>query len=71
MRRNPLRNLHQQRVADRMRVVIVDVLEIVDVDEGERKARHRPVVGEKLLDVFLNRGAVRQRGKIVEIGALR
>ena len=34
----PLRQLDQQRIADRMAVIVVDVLEIVDVEKGERKA---------------------------------
>ena len=33
----PLGNLDQQRVADRMAVIVVDVLEIVDVEERQRE----------------------------------
>ena len=66
-----LRNLDQERVADRMRVVVVDVLEIVDVDEGERESRLVMRFGEQLFDVVLNQRAIRQPGQVVEIGTLR
>ena len=36
-RAEPLGDFHQQRVADRVAVIVVDVLEIVDVEEGERE----------------------------------
>ena len=33
----PLGHLHQQRVADRVAVIVVDMLEIVDVEKGQRE----------------------------------
>src|ERR1700730_3303507 len=36
--RDPLRYLDEQPVADRVTVIVVDVLEIVDVEEGERES---------------------------------
>ena len=38
---DPLRHLHQQRVADGVGIVVVDVLEIVDVEKRQRKPRRR------------------------------
>ncbi len=35
--RNPSRNLHQQRIADGMIVIIVDVLEVIEIDECQRE----------------------------------
>src|SRR6202021_3241939 len=71
IRRDALRHLHQQRVADGVRIVVVDVLEIVDVEKRQRKPRRRLRAGQQLLDVFLDQGAVRQSGQVVEIGASR
>ena len=68
---DPLRHLHQQRVADRVRIVVVDVLEIVDVEKRQREPRRRLRARQQLLDVLLDQGAVRQSGQVVEIGASR
>ena len=71
IRGDPLRHFHQQRVADRVRIVVVDVLEIVDVEKRQREPRRRLRAGQQLLDVLLDQGAVRQSGQVVEIGASR
>ena len=63
--------LLQQRVADRVAVVVVDVLEIVEVDEGDREAPRALVAADRLLDALLDQGAVGQAGQVVEIGAPR
>ena len=68
---DPLRHLHQQRVADRVRIVVVDVLEIVDVEKRQGEPRRRLRAGQQLLDMLLDQGAVRQSGQVVEIGAPR
>ena len=68
-RRQALRHLHQQRVAGGVAVVVVDVLEVVDVEEGERKAR-RVAQAQEMIGVLLDQLAVRQTGQVVEIGAL-
>ena len=67
----PLRHLDQQRVADGMRIIVVDVLEI-SMSRNASANRGRPAaVSEKLFNVLLDQRSVRQPGQIVEIGALR
>ena len=43
----PLGHLHQQRVADRVAVIVVDMLEIVDVEKGQREMALRAVALQK------------------------
>ena len=72
IRRDPLRHLHQQRVADGVRIIVVDVLEIVDVEKRQAQtAATVSALRQQLLDVLLDQGAVRQAGQVVEIGAPR
>src|SRR5262249_36781856 len=67
---DPLGDLDQQRVADGVAVIVVDVLEIIEINEGQRKAR-RVAVAQQLFDALLNQHAVRQSGQSVEISAPR
>ena len=62
-----LGDLQEQRVADGVAVVVVDVLEIVQVDEGERKPVLRLAQNE--VDALADENAVRQAGQIVEVDA--
>src|SRR4029078_6586712 len=55
--RNPRRPLDQQRVADGMTVIVVDVLEIVDVDERQREAAVFALALENLLDMLADERA--------------
>ena len=66
--RQALRHLDQQRIAGGVAVVVVDVLEVVDVEEGEREA-WRVGQAEQVAGVLLDQLAVRQVGELVEIGA--
>ena len=45
----PLRQLDQQRIADGVAVIVVDVLEIVDVEKGERETLALPSRASRLL----------------------
>ena len=66
-----LRHLHQQRIADRVAVIVVDVLEIVDVEEGEREACVSLANGlplQQLVDAMLDHPPRRQAGQFVIIG---
>lgn len=66
MRCDALHKFHQQRVADGVAVEIVDVLEIVDVDEGKREA---PVAArENGFDALADEAAVGQPGQFVVVG---
>jgi len=49
-------DLHQQAVAHRMSVIIVDVLEIIDVDEGQREFRLGAIALDQVLDAFFQQG---------------
>ncbi len=69
--RDPRRDLDQQRVADGMTVVVVDVLEIVEVDERQREAAVFALALENVLDMLADERAFRQAGQLVEIGAPR
>ena len=68
---DPPRDLHQQRVADRMAVVVVDVLEVVEVDECEREALAPVSALDGMLDVILDQDAVGRAGQFVEMNTLR
>ena len=50
----PLGDLDQQRVADRMAVIVVDVLEIVDVEKGEREPAARLVALHQAVGAMLD-----------------
>ena len=69
--RHPPGDLHQQRVADGMAVVIVDVLEIVEIDKGKREALAVVAAPERALDMLLNENAVGNARQLVEMHALR
>ena len=64
----PLGHLHQQRVADRVAVIVVDVLEIVDVEKGQREAALAVVVLQQVVDAMLDHAPRRQIGELVIIG---
>ena len=66
-----LGDLDQQRVADGMAVVVVDVLEVVEVDERQREAAVFSLALEHVFHVLLDQRALRQSGQFVEIGASR
>ena len=65
-----LRHLHQQGVADDVAVVVVDVLEIIEIDKGQREAM-AAVAAQRLVDAFVDEKAVGQAGEVVEEGVLR
>ena len=64
----PPRDLDQQRVADGVAVIVVDVLEIVDVEEGQRKW-FDVVVMQQVVDMPFDHPPRRQPGQFVIIGA--
>ena len=68
---NPLRHLEQQRVTDRVRVIVVDVLEVIDVEKCQRKTAAPFAACQHLPNLFGKQCAVRQAGQFVDIGALR
>src|SRR6476660_4009387 len=48
----PFGHLHQQRVTDRMSVIVVDMLEIVDVEKSQREMALRSVALQNLVDAM-------------------
>src|ERR1700680_4269717 len=54
VQRQPLGDLHQQRVADRVPVIIVDVLEIVDVEKGECEVSLDRLALQQAVDAMLD-----------------
>ena len=64
----PLGHLHQQLIADRVSVIVVDVLEIVDVEERQREAALSVVVLQETVDPMLDHAPRRQAGQFVVIG---
>ncbi len=64
----PLGHLHQQRVADRVSVIVVDVLEIVDVEKRQREVALSVVVLQETVDAMLDHAPRRQAGQFVVIG---
>ncbi|MEY9373818.1 hypothetical protein ABIE83_008436 [Bradyrhizobium diazoefficiens] len=64
----PLRQLDQQRIADGVAVIVVDVLEIVDVEKGEREALAAAIAREQVVGAVLDHAPRRQAGQLVEIG---
>ena len=69
MRRYSLRDLHQKRVTDRVGVIVVDVLEVVDVQKRQREPPRGLRTLQQKFDMLLNQPAIWQSGQIVEIGA--
>jgi hypothetical protein len=68
---HPLGHRAQQRVAHRVAVEVVDLLEVVQVDEGQR---HQGLVGtlaQRLGHDLLHAGPVGQAGELVHVGAQR
>ena len=68
-RLQPLRDLAQQRVADRVAERVVDVLEAVEVDQ-EQRAALLPMggVAQRFLERLAHHRAVGQAGQRVEAG---
>src|SRR6266545_1025550 len=64
----PLGHLHQQRVADSVSVIVVDVLEIVDVEKRQCEAALSVVVFEETVDAMLDYAPRRQAGQFIVIG---
>ena len=64
----PLGDLDQQRIADRMAVIVVDVLEIVDVEKGQREPAVRLVALQQAVGAMLDHPPGRQVGQFVIIG---
>ena len=62
-------DLQEQRIADGVAIVVVDVLEVVEVDEGEREPAFR--IAENPVDMLPDENAVRQAGQVVEVDALQ
>ena len=63
-----LASLRQQRVADRVAVIVVDVLEIVDVEKCQRETALSAVVLQQTVDAMLDHAPRRQAGQFVVIG---
>ncbi len=70
-RGDALRDLDEQRVADGVTVVVVDVLEIVEIDECQRKALAVALGSQDVPDVLLDHGAVGEAGQVIGIGPAR
>ena len=64
----PLGHLDQQGVADRVAVIVVDMLEIVDVEKGQRETAVRAVALQKVVDAVFDHPPRRQAGQFVIIG---
>ena len=64
---DPLCELLQERIADRMTIVVVDVLEVVDVHEDEREIL-RALAGEQFVDAPLDQPSGRHSRQLVVIG---
>ena len=58
----------QQRVADRMAVIVVDVLEIIDVEKGEREFPATVVALQQAVGAVLDHPPRRQVGQFIVIG---
>src|SRR5258707_4081284 len=54
---DPLCDFHQQRIPDRMPVIVVDLLEIVDVEKCEGEPRLRFVALQKMVGAMFNQTA--------------
>ena len=67
---DPLRDPLEQAVADGMAIVVVDVLEIVDVDDGDREDGVGCAGFDQRLNRLLDQPAIGKPGEIVDIGAL-
>ena len=63
----PLGEFGQQRVPDRVAVIVVDVLEIVDVEKGEREPAGRFALHQAVGAMF-DHPPRRQVGQLVIIG---
>jgi hypothetical protein len=64
----PLGHLRQQCVADRVSVIVVDMLEIIDVEKCQREAAVRLVALQKAVDAVFDHAPVGQAGQLVVIG---
>ena len=69
-RQNAIRDLGQQRVARRMRIIVVDEFEAVEIDERQGERLGRAEGPDQGLDVLLDQGPVGQAGQRIDIGAL-
>ena len=58
----------QQRVADRMAIIVVDVLEIIDVEKGEREFPAAVVAPQQAVGAVLDHPPRRQVGQFIVIG---
>ena len=65
---DPPGHLDQQRVADAVAVIVVDVLEIVDVEKRQREAALSVVVLQQAVDAMLDHAPRRQAGQFIVIG---
>jgi hypothetical protein len=63
-----LRDLDQQRIADAVAVIVVDVLEIVDVEEGERESGRAVVARQQAVGAMFDHAPRRQVGQFVVVG---
>ena len=64
----PLGDFDQQRIPDRMAVIVVDMLEIIDVEKCQREPAMRLVAMQEAVDAVLDHAPVRQAGQLVVIG---
>jgi hypothetical protein len=64
----PLCDLDQQGVAGGVAVIVVDVLEIVDIEKGEREPRRGLFAEQKIIGAMLDHAPCRQVGQFVVIG---
>ena len=67
----PLGHLYQQLVADRVSVIVVDVLEIVDVEKRQREAALSVVVLQETVDAMFDHAPRRQAGQLIVIGGAK
>ena len=66
MRAQPVGDRGQQPVADRMAERVVDLLELVEIDEQHGAAVERARRAQRVLELVVEEGAVRQAGHGVE-----
>ena len=65
MVRHALRDCDEQRIAGRVAVVVVYLLEVVHVDEREREHAAAPVLPQRGVDELRHERAIRQTGELV------
>src|SRR5437879_1079329 len=62
-------DLQEKRIADRVAVIVIDVLEVIQVDKSQRKPA--VLVAKNPVDMFPNENAVWKGGQVIEVDALQ